>query len=87
MHQHKPLIICEANVVANTGTCYTIPNYIVAERFLCGIGLLFTLRHCNPVCAMKRKSLRFVVGMKNNLVCVVLENARCNQQIWYTLVQ
>ena len=42
------------------------------------IGLLFTLRHCNPVCAPGQKSLRFVGGMKSNPVCAVLGNAKCN---------
>ena len=45
------------------------------------IGLLFALRHCNPVCAAEQKSLRFVGGMKSNPVCAVLGNAKCNQQI------
>ena len=40
------------------------------------VGLLFTLRHCNPVCAAEQKSLRFVGGMKSNPVCAVLGNAK-----------
>ena len=54
---------------------------------LCRIGLLFTLRHNNPVSAAEQKSLRFVGGMKSNPVCVVLGNAKCNQQIRYAPVQ
>ena len=71
----------------HTGPCYTIPDYIGASRFLYQIGLLFTLRHCNPVCAAEQTSLRFVGGMKNNPVCAVLGNAKCNQQIRYAPVQ
>ena len=59
----------------NKGPCYTIPDYIGASRFLYQIGLLFTLRHCNPVCSAEQKSLRFVGDMK------------CNQQIQYAPVQ
>ena len=51
------------------------------------IGMLFTLRHCNPVCAAEQKSLHFVGGMKSNPVCAVLGNAKCNQQIRYDPVQ
>jgi hypothetical protein len=48
---------------------YTIPDCIEATQFLCRIGLLFTLRHYNPVRAAARKSLRFGGDMKSNPVC------------------
>ena len=53
------------------GLCYTIPDYIGTSQFLYQFELLFTLRHCNPVCAAEQKSLRFVGGMKSNPVCAV----------------
>ena len=42
---------------------------ITLERFLYRIGVLLTLRHCDPVRAAEQKSLRFFRDTKSNPVC------------------
>ena len=46
---------------SDSGPCYAIPDYIGASRFLYRIGLLFTLRHCNPVLPRSKNHFALLV--------------------------